>query len=212
MQTYIKSVSAFTNKWRFIDMFKGYDFFSLSRLFKDYLLTKFFFKESKIIRFPIHLRGKKNICLGKNFTSGRGNRIEALTIINKNSYIIFGENCQINDYCHIAAIARISIGNNVLIASKVYITDHDHGNTTFEDLLIKPIDRLLISKSVTILDNVWIGEGAMILKGVTVGENSIVAAGAIVTKDVPAFSIVAGVPAKVIKQPTPNTSLASNTL
>lgn len=180
-------------------MFRGYSLYSFISLIKDFILTKLFYSKCRIVRFPFYTRNEKQINFGKNLTTGRGNRIDAFSFKTNDEVIIFGDNCQINDYCHIAATERITFGNNVLIASKVYITDHDHGDTSLESLKINPINRPIISKPVVIEDNVWIGEGAMILKGVNIGKNSIVAAGAVVTRDVPSFSVVVGVPARIIR-------------
>ena len=93
------------------------------------------------------------------------------------------------------------IGDNCLFASRIYISDHDLGNTTSKDLEIPPLYRPLVSKgSVIIKNNVWVGEGAAILFGVTIGENSIIATNAVVTKDVNPNSVVGGIPARIIKQ------------
>jgi len=94
-------------------------------------------------------------------------------------------------------LKKIIVGDNVLIASKVYITDHDHGSITKEDLLIHPAQRSLV---VYIDDDVWIGEGVIILKGVTIGKGAVIGAGSVVTKSVPSYSLILGVPAKVVKQ------------
>lgn len=97
-----------------------------------------------------------------------------------------------------AAIYGITIGKNVLFAGYVHVTDHSHG---YEDVT-KPIkEQPLISKGpVVIEDNCWLGFCSEILSGVHIGRNSVVAAHAVVTKDVPPYSIVAGNPAKIIKQ------------
>jgi lipopolysaccharide O-acetyltransferase len=137
--------------------------------------------------------------MGKGFTTGQYCRIEAADSTNGRPTLTFGENVQINDRCHIASVSNIYIGNNVLIASDVYITDHDHGDISLENLKAPPSSRPLINKPVYIDDNVWIGQKAIILKGVSVGFGAIIAAGSVVTKDVPPFSIVAGVPAKIIR-------------
>jgi lipopolysaccharide O-acetyltransferase len=104
---------------------------------------------------------------------------------------------------HIGALNRISIGNNVLIASRVFITDHNHGSYNGahqSSPYTPPAIRDIISNEVKIEDNVWIGEGVCILPGVVIGKGSVIASNSFVTKSIPANSIAAGVPAKVIKK------------
>lgn len=97
-----------------------------------------------------------------------------------------------------AAIKGISIGNHVLFAGYVHITDHSHG---YEDITKPIMPQQLISKGpVVIEDDCWLGFGCEILSGVHIGKHSIVAARAVVTKDVPAYSIVAGNPARIVKR------------
>lgn len=115
--------------------------------------------------------------------------------------IVIGDNCNIGEFCHITAINSIIIGNGVLTGRWVTITDNSHGETTYEDLLLPPLKRKSFSKGKVIIgNNVWIGDKATILPGVTIGEGAIIGAGSVVTKDVPAMSVVGGNPAKVIKQ------------
>lgn len=98
----------------------------------------------------------------------------------------------INEGVQITCASEITIGNGCAIARDVIIRDYDaHELNTADYKIAKPIE---------IGDHVWIGNRAMILKGVKIGEGSVVAAGALVVKDVPPNSIVAGVPAKVIKE------------
>lgn len=87
---------------------------------------------------------------------------------------------------------RIKIGNNVAISHDVTIMDSDAHQVKY--------DGYKITNPIEIGNNVWIGSKALILKGVKIGDGAIIAAGSVVTKDVPANSMVAGVPAKVIKQ------------
>jgi len=90
-------------------------------------------------------------------------------------------------------LGGITIDDGVLIAPKVSLLSEGHG--------ISPSERhSLIPKPVHIKKNAWIGAGATILQGVTVGENAVVAAGAVVSRDVPDNTIVAGVPARVVKE------------
>jgi lipopolysaccharide O-acetyltransferase len=116
----------------------------------------------------------------------------------------FGKGVQINDYVHITAIESVKIGNRVLIASKVYISDCSHGSYSGDQFDSEPnsipIERPLFSKPVCIQDNVWIGESVSILPGVTIGEGSIIGANSVVSKSIPENVIAVGSPAKPIKK------------
>ena len=112
--------------------------------------------------------------------------------------IIIGDNCWIGIRNSFAAIERIEIGKNVLFAGYVHITDHSHG---YEDITQPILKQKLISKGpVVIEDDCWIGFGSEILSGVHIGKHSIIAAHAVVTKNVPAYSIAAGNPARIVKK------------
>lgn len=104
-----------------------------------------------------------------------------------------GKNVFINHACSFLDIGGITIEDDVLIGPRVNITSENHP--------LDPSDRqALIPSPVHIKRNAWIGAGATILPGVTVGENAIVAAGAVVSRDVPPNAVVAGIPAKVVKE------------
>ena len=107
--------------------------------------------------------------------------------------IHLGKNVFINACCNFQDQGGIFIGNNVLIGHDVTLAtiNHDVNIETRGNMLLKPI---------IIEDDVWIGSGAIIIQGVRVGKGAIIAAGAIVTKDVEPFSVVGGVPAKLIKR------------
>lgn len=172
----------------------------LARLAWSLLLTRLFFRHARIIRQPTRIRGYGNMRIGKGFTTGQYCRIEAADGKDGNPTLVIGARVQINDKCHIAALRSVIICDDALLASNVFISDHDHGDTSAIQIALPPARRELFWAPVKIERNVWIGENAVILKGVTVGQYSIVAAGAVVTKDVPPFSVAAGVPASIVKR------------
>lgn len=180
-----------------------YGFFGLLQLLIFKIKTFFVFKNAKIIRFPIRIRGKKLITVGKGFVTGFNCRIDAYTESNKKFVINIGTNVQINDNVHIGAVESITIGDNVLIASKVFITDHNHGNYSGDNQDSPnsiPQERPIYSNKVVIEKNVWLGEFVSVLPGVTIGEGSIIGTMSVVNKNIPPFSIAVGSPAKVIKR------------
>jgi acetyltransferase-like isoleucine patch superfamily enzyme len=129
------------------------------------------------------------------FSLGEYSVIESFVCINNAvGDVVIGDHTRIG--LHNTIIGPVEIGNNVNLAQGITVTALNHN---FSDTN-KRIDEQGVSTNlVTIEDDVWVGANAVILPGVTIGEHCVVAAGAIVTKDVPPHSLVAGVPAKVIK-------------
>src|SRR5436853_5704378 len=107
-----------------------------------------------------------------------------------------GQKTVIGQECTISAYQRVRIGEQCVIADRAMFIDFDHGVVEIE----RPIRQQGIYKrDVEVGSNVWIGYGACILRGVRVGDNSIVGTNSVVTRDVPANAVVAGIPAKVIR-------------
>ena len=130
------------------------------------------------------------------FSLGDYSVIESFACINNAvGDVIIGDHTRVG--LHNTIIGPVDIGSHVNLAQGITVTALNHN---FSDAN-KRIDEQGVSTSpVKIEDDVWIGANAVILPGVTIGEHCVVAAGAIVTKDVPPHSLVAGVPAKVIKK------------
>lgn len=156
------------------------------------------------ISIPIQTYGLENVFIGDNFDCGERLKLRTFSEWQGVKYspkITIGNNVCIQSDCHISAINSVEIGDNVLMASFVYISDHQHGMLDYSDIRsTPPILRNLSSKGpVRIGNGVWIGEKATILPGVTIGECSIIGANSVVTKDIPPYCIACGNPAKVIK-------------
>jgi len=94
-------------------------------------------------------------------------------------------------------IGPVKIGNDVMFAQNIVVSGMNHG---YEDVNVPPSIQKEICKQITIADDVWIGANSVITAGVNIGKHSVVGAGSVVTKDIPAFCIAVGNPAKIIKR------------
>lgn len=185
-------------------MISTYGMLGTFKMFYFYLRTKLFFRKARLVRFPIDIRNKRNIDFGLNLTTGVGCRIECFpNKVTSEKLLKFGKNVQINDYVHITAANSVEIGNNVLMASKIYISDCTHGSyigdANDSDPMTVPVERAISVKSIKIDDNVWLGEFVSVLPGVTIGKGTIVGANSVVSKSLPPYVIAVGSPAKPIK-------------
>jgi len=151
------------------------------------------------------LRGGECMAIGAHTNIGKHCILNCWAHYGKQNQIlhpklIIGQNCNIGDETHITCANYIKIGDNLLTGRRCLITDNNHGGMTLEELAIAPIDRDVKSKGPVIIgNNVWLGERVCILPGVHIGDGAIIAANAVVTHDVPSYSIVGGVTAYIIK-------------
>jgi len=174
----------------------------MRRLYSAFVRFRLGSKGAGIIaHFPITLFRPDLISIGSGtvlrehlwLNAGRASgSLPALTI---------GEKCYLGRFCQINAAVSVAIEDKVLIADKVYISDVEHD---FSRLDVAIIDQgVVIGKPIRLKYGCWIGTGAVIKSGVTIGRNAVVGANSVVTKDVPDFAIVAGVPARVIRERAP---------
>ena len=160
------------------------------------------FGKGSLLAPGIDLMNAHNISIGKNSSIMKKCILETCKHEQTlhNPEIIIGNHVSIGEYSHITCSNKIVIGDDVLTGRFILITDNAHGQSFPEEMNIPPLQRRVYSSGpVTIGNKVWIGDKVTILPNVTIGECSIIAANAVVTKDVPAFSVVAGCPAKIIK-------------
>lgn len=186
-------------KWLYRHFEKNRDYIYQEQLRKQFRLADGVYFESDVVTHDAH-------CI----SIGEGSRLHHHVIVTawqnhftgeNDADLVIGDGADIGEYTHITAMGHMRIGNNLLTGRWVTITDNGHGDTDYETLQQVPINRRLYSKgNVTIGDNVWIGDKATILPNVTIGNGVVIAANSVVTKDVPAYSVVAGNPAKVINQ------------
>ncbi len=145
----------------------------------------------------INALSKSGVFIGDNVSILKNTIIECTGVIRElGEGLRIGNRVGIAQNCFIQVRGQVEIGNDVIFGPGVSIFSENH---LFEDKNIPIMQQGASRKGVTIEDDVWLGTRAIILDGVTIGKGSIVAAGSVVNKDVAPYSIVAGVPAKLIK-------------
>ena len=159
-----------------------------------FIKIRWFFYRLCIMPFIKSALGK----CGKNVTIGTHCNISGIQNIEIGDYSSIGSNALI-----LCTKARLVIGHHVMIAPQVSIVTGNHKIDTVGKYMSEITDREKSPENdqdIIIKDDVWIGSNAILLKGITIGEGAVVAAGSIVTKNVEPYSIVAGVPAKIVKK------------
>lgn len=151
--------------------------------------------KSRIFR-PIVVMGKAHIEIGASVMIKSQSSLFALGDGPEPPILRFETGCSIGNFNHIAAMRHVVIGKHVLTANNVYISDNVH---EYEDVNV-PImcQKIRFAGSVVIGEGSWIGENACII-GASVGRNCVIGANAVVTRDIPDYSVAVGAPAKVIK-------------
>jgi lipopolysaccharide O-acetyltransferase len=154
-----------------------------------------------------YLRGLSSVRMGEDFAAEEGLWLEAITSYDGQNFtpkIIIGQHVRVSRFVHIAATHFVEIGDNVLIGSRVVITDHNHGQYSGEEHTPpniapseRPLDR---GRRTVIARNVWLCEGVVVTPGSSIGEGSVIGANSVVAGNIPAFSIASGAPATVRKR------------
>ncbi len=145
------------------------------------------------------------VCPGVQFEIGRGARVvlgrwswlgHGTKVRAHEGEVLIGAKSVLGQECTISAYQHVSIGRECIVADRVMLIDFDHGVVEVE----RPI-RLqgIYKRDVRVGNNVWLGYGACILRGVTIGDNSVVGTNSVVTKDLPANAVAAGVPTRVVR-------------
>lgn len=165
------------------------------------LLTKLSYPGARLVRRPIYVRGKKGITYGKGLTTGVGCRIDASS---SKKTLTIGIDARFGDYVHINADESVKIGDNILTASKVFISDTSHGvykGDIQDSPETNPSTRRTITNPVEIGNNVWIGENVVILPGSKIGNGCVIGANAVLNGGTyEDNSMIVGAPGRVIKR------------
>ena len=157
-------------------------------------------KKIRIDWSNVKIINPESIKIGNNFCAGRFLWLES---VSGKGDLRIGSNINASDFVHIGCSNAVTIGNDVLIGSKVLITDHSHGEIA-ESLIPgreiqAPNLRPLVSKGPVVIERaVGIGDGSCVLSGVTIGEGSIIGANSVVVSDIPPRTVWGGIPAKQI--------------
>jgi len=141
---------------------------------------------------------KRGVVFGDRCTVGRGAIVAPSGLLGgePGEGLILGDHSNLGPWAYVGCSGFISIGSNVLMGPRVSLLAEDHNAASADEpIKAQGVTRLPI----TIEDDVWLGAGATVTGGVTVGRGSIVAAAAVVTRDVEPFSVVAGVPARLVR-------------
>lgn len=149
---------------------------------------------------PLFVIGKKHIRLGDKVFIRNGARIECVAKWGNEKYspaISIGSGTVIEQFAHIISAGKLTIGEGCVISSNVFISNVEH---SFECVDKSVMEQPLIVKDVEIGKHCFIGTGAKILAGSRIGDHVIIGAGSVVKGDVPSYSVIAGVPARIIKK------------
>jgi acetyltransferase-like isoleucine patch superfamily enzyme len=145
----------------------------------------------------INALGEKGIILGNNVTIAKNSILQCTGVISRKGIgIKIGNNSAIGANSYLGGQGGIEIGDDVIMGPNVNIFSENHN---YKDSIIMIRKQGETRKGVKINNNCWIGAGTIILDGVEIGEGCVVAAGSVVTKSIPPNSVVAGVPARIIK-------------
>ena len=155
------------------------------------------FGSETVIQLPVRISGEHRMSLGSGVFVGAGSWLQTLGT-SDDLLLEIGDGTSIAGNCVISAAVSVRIGRRVLIARGTYIADHSHA---YERTDVPIADQGITNlRPVIVDDGAWIGENTVLTPGVTIGAGAIVAANAIVSSDIPPYSVAAGSPARVIRR------------
>jgi len=164
------------------------------RLWVRWFANPFFHKKGK--HAIIRRNTRMDLFPFNKFSIGSNSIVEDFATINNGVGDVFiGENTGIG--LNNVIIGPVKIGDYVMLAQNIVISGLNHG---YQDVAVPPRLQKVVTKQITIEDNVWIGANSVVTAGVTIGNHAVIGAGSVITKDIPQYSVAVGNPAKVIKK------------
>lgn len=151
-----------------------------------------------VVAPPLRVLGEQFISVGAGAFMGAGCWLNANpSDASGGPVILIGDGCSFSGSCVISAVSKVELGREVLLARNVYIADHDHSYADHSRAVlhqsVEHVGRVVID------DGAWLGQNVVVTSGVHIGRGAVVGANAVVTRDVPDYSLAVGAPAKVIK-------------
>ena len=178
----------------------------IGRFFHEHCAQRYFLRSHKYIDRSIQLKNVEQLTCPPDCNIGSNSKLlcwkeYAYKSIKQrvNGTVVIGKNFHATRNLIIQSCGKLVIGDNVLIASDVFICNYDHGMDCLSESYL---NNELVSAPVVIEDGVWLGDKAIVLKGVTIGEHSVIGAGSVVTKDIPDDVVAVGNPCRVIRKIT----------
>jgi acetyltransferase-like isoleucine patch superfamily enzyme len=156
------------------------------------------FGSHSVVVPPLRLSGEGRIAVGDRVFVGSGAWLQGLPDGNNRRIAIsIGNGVSIAGACVISAVRSVQLEDEVLLARNVYISDHSHKySDTQHSILSQGLDKVA---PVRIGRGAWLGQNVVVCPGVTIGPGAVIGANSVVTGDIPAFSVAAGAPARVVK-------------
>lgn len=155
------------------------------------------FGSCSVIQPPVRLLGEEHIAIGNHVFVGAGSWLQVLGQPDRGGSLVIGDGTSLAGDCTLSAARSVRLGERVLLARRVYISDHMHAyDDTARAVLDQGIERLM---PVEIGDGAWLGENVVVCPGVRIGRGAVIGANAVVLDDVPDHSVAVGAPARVVR-------------
>lgn len=155
------------------------------------------FGERSVLALPIRLAGVSGMTIGSHVYVGAGSWLQILSKEGGSGRLVLGDGTRISGGVVITVAREVTLGNSVLLAKNVYISDHIHAH---DDPDLPIVDQGITGIApVHIGDGAWLGQGVVVVPGVTIGAGCVVGANSVVTTDLPPRTLAVGAPARIVR-------------